>query len=102
MSSSKHNMFTGGVVLITLGVLIFLSKGGYYSFGQTWPILLIAVGICTLIQKFGDLGGWIITLAGLGFLYNEFYGLHLSQYSQYMLPAVLILLGVFVILRRKN
>ena len=102
MSSSKHNMFTGGVVLITLGVLIFLSKSGYYSFGQTWPVLLIAVGICTLIQKFRDLGGWIITLAGLGFLYNEFYGLQLSQYSKYMLPAVLILLGVFVILRRKK
>jgi len=102
MSSGKHNMFTGGVVLITLGVLIFLSKAGYYSFGQTWPILLIAVGICTLIQKFRDLGGWIITLAGLGFLYNEFYGLQISQYSQYMLPAVLILLGIFVILRRKK
>lgn len=102
MSSSKHNMFTGGVVLITLGVLIFLSKSGYYSFGQTWPVLLIAVGICTLIQKFRDLGGWIITLAGLGFLYNEFYGLQLSQYSKYMLPAVLILLGIFVILRRKK
>jgi hypothetical protein len=102
MISNKHNMFTGGVVLITLGVLIFLSKAGHYPFGQTWPILLIAVGICTLIQKFRDLGGWIITLAGIGFLFNEFYGIELSQYSKYMLPAVLILLGIYVILRRKK
>lgn len=102
MSEKKHNVFTGGVVLITLGVLIFLSKSGSYPFGQTWPILLIAVGICTLIQKFRDLGGWIITLAGFVFLFNELYGFDLSQYSQYLLPAILILLGIFVILRRKK
>ena len=102
MSEKKHNVLTGGVVLITLGVLIFLSKSGSYPFGQTWPVLLIAVGICTLIQRFRDLGGWIITLAGIGFLFNELYGFDLSQYSKYLLPAVLILLGIFVILRRKK
>lgn len=102
MMEKKHNMFTGGIVLITLGVLIFLHKSGSYSFGQTWPVLLIAVGICTLIQKFRDLGGWIITIAGGVFLLNEFYGFTLSQYSKYMLPAALILLGIFVILRRKH
>ncbi|MCE5212839.1 MAG: DUF5668 domain-containing protein [Deltaproteobacteria bacterium] len=102
MSDKKHNMFTGGVVLITLGVLIYLSKSGSYSFGQTWPVLLIAIGVCTLIQKFRDLGGWIITLAGIGFLFYEFYGLNLSRYSQYLLPAILVLLGLFVIIRRKK
>lgn len=102
MSDKKHNMFTGGVVLITLGVLIYLSKSGSYSFGQTWPVLLIAIGVCTLIQKFRDLGGWIITLAGIGFLFYEFYGFNLSRYSQYLLPAILVLLGLFVIIRRKK
>jgi hypothetical protein len=102
MSDKKHGMFTGGVVLITLGVLIFLHKSGGYPFGQTWPVLLIAVGGCTLIQRFRDIGGWFITLAGVIFLLNEFYGFDLSQYSKYLLPAVLILLGIFVILRRKK
>ena len=102
MSDKKHNMFTGGVVLITLGVLIFLSKSGSYPFGQTWPVLLIAIGICTLIQRFRDLGGWIITLAGIGFFLNELYGFDLTKFSKYLLPTVLILLGIFVILRRKK
>lgn len=102
MSEKKHNMFTGGVVLITLGVLIYLSKAGIYTFDKTWPVLLIAVGVCTLIQKFRDFGGWFITLAGGGFLLYQFYGFDMSQYSKYMLPAVLILLGLFVILRRKK
>jgi len=74
MSDRKHGMLTGGAILITLGVLIYLSKTGSYSFGQTWPVLLIVIGLCTLIQKFGDLGGWIITLAGILFFINEMYG----------------------------
>ena len=102
MSEKKYSMITGGVVLIVLGILIYLSKTGSYSFGQTWPILLIAVGICTLIQTFRDLGGWIITLAGTGFLFYEFYGFDVSQYSKYVLPGIIILLGIFVLLRRKK
>ncbi|MBN1471048.1 MAG: hypothetical protein JW925_04640 [Syntrophaceae bacterium] len=102
MSEKKHSLLTGGVVLITLGVLIFLSKTGSYPFGQTWPVLLIAIGICTIIQKFRDLGGWFVALAGIIFLINESYGFDLSKYSQYLLPAILILLGIFVILKRKR
>jgi cadmium resistance protein CadD (predicted permease) len=102
MSDKKHNAFTGGIVLITLGVLIYLSKSGSYSFGQTWPVLLIAIGICTIIQKIRDFGGWFIILAGVAFLFYESYGFDLSQYSKYLLPALLILLGIFVIIRRKK
>ncbi len=102
MIDKKQNVLTGGVVLITLGVLIFLSKSGSYPFGQTWPVLLIAIGVCTLIQKFRDFGGWFITLAGVGFLFYEMYGFDVSRYSQYILPAVLILLGAFVLLRKKK
>ncbi len=102
MSDKKQNVITGGTVLITLGILIYLSKSGSFPFGQTWPVLLIVIGICTLLQKFRDLGGWIITLAGTGFLFYEFYGFDVSQYSKYVLPGIIILLGIFVLLRRKK
>jgi hypothetical protein len=102
MAKDKLNILTGGMILITLGVLIYLSKAEIYSFGKTWPILLIVVGICTLIQRFKDVGGWFITVVGVMFLITEFYGLQLYQYSQYILPAVLIMLGVFVLLKRKK
>jgi len=102
MPSEKRSLITGGLILITLGVLIFISKTTSYSFGQTWPVLIIVIGLSTIIQGFRDLGGWFITIAGTAFLINELYGFDLSKYSQYLLPAILILLGVFILLRRKK
>jgi hypothetical protein len=102
MPSEKRSILTGGMILITLGVLIYLSKAGVYSFGHTWPVLIIVIGICAIIQRARDFGGWFITVAGAVFLANEFFGIELSKYSQYILPAVLILLGIFVLLRRRK
>lgn len=102
MASDKKNVLTGGLILITLGVLIFTSKTTSYSFGQTWPVLLIVIGVGTLLNSFRAFEGWFIVLAGAAFLYVEFYGFDLYKYSQYLLPAVLILLGFFVILKRRH
>lgn len=102
MSQERRSMITGGLILITLGVLIFISKTTSYHFGQTWPVLIIVIGLSTVFQRAKDLGGWFITIAGAGFLVNELYGFNLSQLSQYLLPGILILLGVYVIIRRKK
>ncbi len=43
----------GPVVLITLGCLFLLQEfhfGWNYSFGRTWPILLIVIGIVKVLQ----------------------------------------------------
>ncbi len=100
MAGSKRHVLIGGMILITLGVLIYLSKAGIYSFGQTWPILIIVIGI--IIQRVKDFGGWFITIAGSLLLVVEFYGFDLHKYSQYILPAILVLLGIFVILRKRK
>lgn len=102
MTGEKRNILTGGLILITLGVLIFIGKTTTYSFGQTWPVLLIVIGISTLFQRAKDVGGWFITVVGIIFLFIEIYGMELSRYSQYIFPLVLILLGIFVILKRRR
>ena len=102
MAKAKHNVLTGGMILITLGILLYLWTAGIYSIGQTWPILLIVVGICTLIQRLKDIGGWFITIAGILFLVTQFYGFELYKYSKYILSVILILLGIFVLLKRKK
>ena len=102
MPTEKRNILTGGLILITLGVLIFISKTSSYSFGQTWPILLIVIGISTLIYRFKAIEGWIIATVGVIFLFIEFYGFDLYKYSQFILPIILVLLGVYVLLKRKH
>jgi predicted membrane channel-forming protein YqfA (hemolysin III family) len=102
MAKQKHNVLTGGMILITLGVLIYLSKAEIYPFRQTWPILLIVVGICTLIQRVKDVGGWFITIVGVLFLITECYGFELYKLSQYILPAILVLIGVYILVRRRK
>ena len=102
MAGSKRYVLTGGLILIALGVLIYLSKTSPYKFDQTWPVLIIVIGICTVIQRKKDFGGWFITVAGVVFLIIEFYGSDLSMYYKYLLPAILVLLGIFVLLRRKK
>jgi cadmium resistance protein CadD (predicted permease) len=102
MPTEKRNILTGGLILITLGVLIFISKTTSYSFGQTWPVLLIIIGISTLIYRFKAIEGWFIATVGAIFLFIEFYGFDLYKYSQYILPIILVLLGVYVLMRRKH
>lgn len=102
MPSEKRNIITGGLILITLGVLIFVSKTTSYSFGETWPILLIVIGIGTLINSIKAPEGWFIATVGVVFLIIEFYHYDLYRFSQYILPAVLIVLGVFVLLKRRK
>lgn len=102
MPSEKRNILTGGIILITVGVLIFISKSTSYAFSQTWPILLIVIGISTLFQRAKDVGGWFITVIGIIFLFMEIYGMELSRYSQYIFPLVLILVGIYVILKRRK
>ena len=102
MPTEKRNVLTGGLILITLGVLIFISKTTHYGFGQTWPILLIVIGIGTLIYRLRAIEGWFIMTAGIIFLIIEIYGFDLYKYSQYILPAVLVLLGIFVIVKKRR
>jgi hypothetical protein len=43
----------GPVVLITLGVLFAIDYSAGISFGKTWPVLLIVLGILHLFRRAG-------------------------------------------------
>ena len=102
MVNRKRHMLTGGMILITLGVLIFLHMSGYYYFSKSWPILLIVIGVGTIIQSARDIGGWFITIVGVIFVITEAYGIELYKLSKYILPALLILIGIHVIVKRRK
>jgi hypothetical protein len=40
---------TGPVILITIGVLFLIDRFTQFGFHQTWPVLLIVIGILKLL-----------------------------------------------------
>ena len=49
--ASVARTIRGPVTLITLGVLFALNNFTPYSFGETWPVLLIVFGLLSLIGR---------------------------------------------------
>jgi hypothetical protein len=41
----------GPIVLITLGVLFWFDQSDRISFGRTWPVLIILIGLMKLIER---------------------------------------------------
>lgn len=41
----------GPVLLITLGVLMWMDHFGNWSFGRTWPVLLVVLGLMILLDR---------------------------------------------------
>jgi len=95
----KMHVLTGGMILITLGVLILLNGLDIYGFTRSWPILLIIIAIGTLIQRAKDIGGWFIGIAGLVFLISQNGWVDLNKAAVYLLPLLLIVVGANILRR---
>lgn len=53
MNGNLLSAIRGPVMLILLGVLMAIDQMGSYSFGRTWPALLIVFGIFKLAERSG-------------------------------------------------
>lgn len=96
------HVITGGMILITLGVLIILGKTNIWSFNASWPILLIVIGLGTLIQRLKDVGGWIILAVGIIFLLTEIFGMEIYALGKYLLPVLLIVVGANILMKHRK
>ena len=94
---NKRSILTGGMILIALGILIILSKMSIWPFSRSWPLLLIVIAAGTLIRRGRDLGGWIIGCVGLIFLISENFEVKIYAVATFLLPVLLILVGVNVL-----
>ena len=93
----KQHILTGGLILITVGILIILNKTTAFGFNKSWPVLLIVIGIGALAQRIRDLGGWVLVAAGVVLLVNYNWGLDARLISAYLLPVALIVIGLGVL-----
>ena len=51
----------GPAILISIGVLFLLDqmRGGYFSFGNTFPVILIVIGLVSLASALAPMDGHI-------------------------------------------
>lgn len=98
----KRHILTGGIILVALGILIFLHNTGLWGFGHSWPVLIMAIALATLIQRVKDLGGWILMAVGIAFLLTGTLNIELQILGKYVLPLLLIALGVSLLWKKKG
>jgi len=49
--TSLMRAVTGPIILITVGVLFVFDRFTAFHFGQTWPVLLIVIGLLRLLCR---------------------------------------------------
>ena len=49
----------GGAILVTLGILFLLDEYGGPDFDQTWPVLLIVIGVLIFLSRTAPTEGHI-------------------------------------------
>jgi hypothetical protein len=98
----RKQILVGGVVLVTLGILILLNGMTKFGFEKSWPILLIVISITTLAQSPKDLVGWFIGIVGLIFLIDNNWSVEVGTLKTYVLPPLLIVIGLVMLYRRSK
>lgn len=102
-----HNNKWGGLVLIIIGILFLLNKipetaQWFPHWFFTWPVLMIGLGLFTGVKNGFRSPAWIVLslIGGYFLLYeNDLISLNLRPYA---LPIGIILLGIFIILKRNR
>lgn len=100
---NKNSRLLSGVVLLLIGVLLLGYKMGapIPSWIFTWPILLIALGLLIGIKsKFHNPGAlMMILIGGVFFVDQQIPGI---EFHNYIVPIILISLGLLFILKPKS
>ncbi len=102
--SSNDSGIIFGFVIIAIGVLILLSKLGFFVPGWilSWPMILVAIGTFTLIKHgFRSFFGSLMLGIGLYFLFEREFGFDFGI-ERYIFPVALILLGIYFVTQRNR
>ncbi|AYD46246.1 MAG TPA: hypothetical protein VFQ86_14320 [Arachidicoccus soli] len=103
----NHNNGLTGLIVIIAGILLLLSRlpqteALFPAWLFDWPMLLVLIGVIAGVKHRFCGGGWLVPIIlGVYFLLrdNNQIGDNMSVYA---LPALLILLGIFIIINRNR
>ena len=102
--SSKNNDLTAGIIILAIGGVLLLKAMGFWLPGWffSWPMILIAIGVVSLIKHNGQSGfGVFMLLFGSFLLAKREFGIPI-ELEPYIIPMGLIILGIFLILKRSR
>jgi hypothetical protein len=105
MSDKSHEgRFFWGLFLVIIGFLFLLEQLGYLDFGKVlsvyWPAIFILIGISIYISKGFKKSGTALFLILLGTFMLLIKLQVIERYLwRYIWPALLILLGLWIILK---
>ena len=95
-----------GLALIVMGVLILLDRMGTgYGLREGWPWMVVALGVGGIFRNKKSLAAWVTTIIAVFILGARYYSIHISFPAilrTYFLPILLIIIGVFWVLRHKK
>ena len=100
----RTGRFLGGLIIVAVGVIFLLRQMNAVIFPDwlfTWPVLVMVIGFYIGARHNFMRGGWLIVmLVGAAFLAQEF--LPNLNIEDYIWPAIIIIVGLFMILPRKR
>ena|SRR5215467_8478250 len=52
----------GPAIIITIGLLLLLDqmRGGFFDFGNTWPVILLVIGVVSLGSALAPMTGHVV------------------------------------------
>jgi len=93
-----------GIVILAIGLLLLVRKLGFFipDWVLSWPMILVAIGLFSLIKhEFKSAMGGILLGLGLYFLFEREFGFDFGI-ENYIFPVVLILVGIYLITKKKK
>ena len=108
MKRNRINNNDGGMVfgfiILAVGVLILLRKLNvfYPDWLLSWPMILIAIGVITLIKhEFKSFFGVMMLGVGLYFLLEREFNFHFGM-QRFIFPIALIFVGIYLITKKRK
>jgi putative Mn2+ efflux pump MntP len=102
MARGKKGLLLGGLILVTLGILLLLHRLYILHFETSWPLLLVVIGVGLFLINRHTWAGWII--GGIGiilFVVNfviEFFPAF-EAWSDLVGPIILLIIGILLLYR---
>lgn len=102
--------FVGPIILITIGLVFLLSNMGYLTGDvwdiilNLWPLILVAIGLDSVLQKRGVAGPAVFIGLGIIFILSNFglLGWNVWDLILNLWPILLIAIGLDIVIGRRS